>query len=163
MIDTPSRLAERLETEGAKTLEIFRALLPAQWEIIVYTDGSAWTIRQLLAHFVTAESGILGLIDNIIGGGAGSPEDFDIDRYNEKKVSAVGDELPDSLIRKYEQIRLATIEKVRSLQAEDLLRMGRHPFLGRVPLADIIKLIYRHNQIHQRDFRKLIVQTADNP
>jgi hypothetical protein len=156
MNDTPSRLADKLEAEGVKTLEIFRALLPDQWNITVYTDGSAWTIRQLLAHFVTAENGILGLIDNIIEGGTGSPEDFDINRFNEKEVSAVGDELPDSLMRQYELTRRETITKVRNLQDEDLLRVGRHPFLGLTTLADIIKLVYRHNQIHQRDFRKLV-------
>ncbi len=156
MTDTASRLAERLETEGMKSLEIFRALSPEQWEITVYTDGSAWTIRQLLAHFVTAENGFLGLIDDIVAGGPGSPEDFDIDLFNESKVSAVGDERPESLLAQYEQVRRATIEKVRSLQDEDLERVGRHPFLGVALLSDIIKLIYRHNQIHQRDFRKLI-------
>jgi hypothetical protein len=157
MNDTTSRLAEKLEAEGAKTLEIFRALLPDQWELTVYTDGSAWTIRQVLAHFVTAEVGILRLIDNIIEGGTGSPENFDINRFNEKEVSAVRDEHPNSLLRKYEQTRRVTIEKVRNLQEEDLVRVGRHPFLGPAPVVDIIKLIYRHNQIHQRDFRKLLV------
>jgi hypothetical protein len=157
MNDTPSRLADKLEAEGAKTLEIFRALLPDQWELTVYTDGSAWTIRQLLAHFVTAEAGILRLIDNIIEGGTGSPENFDINRFNEKEVSAVGDEHPNSLLRQYEHTRRVTIEMVRNLQAEDLVRVGRHPFLGPAPVVDIVKLIYRHNQIHQRDFRKLLV------
>ena len=68
MADTALFLADRLETEGAKSLEIFRALLPEHWELTVYTDGSAWTIRQLLAHFVTAEAGFLVLIDDILAG-----------------------------------------------------------------------------------------------
>lgn len=156
MNDSPARLAEKLELEGAKTLEIFRSLRPEQWDITVYSDGSAWTIRQLLAHFVSAEAGNLRLIDDIIAGGTGSPEDFDIDDYNETDVSAIGDELPENLLQQYEQTRRETIEIVRCLQAEDLGKMGRHPFLGLTTLADIIKLIYRHNQIHQRDFRKLI-------
>ena len=156
MADTPSHLAERLQAEGSKSLEIFRALRPEQWEITVYTDGSAWTIRQLLAHFVTAEDGFLDLIDDIVTGGAGSPEDFDIDRFNEREVSAVGDELPERLLLQYERVRQATIKKVSKLHTEDLERVGRHPYLGVASLADIIKLIYRHNQIHQRDFRKLI-------
>jgi uncharacterized damage-inducible protein DinB len=156
MADTPSHLAERLQTEGAKSLEIFRALRPEQWEITVYTDGSAWTIRQLLVHFVTAEDGFLDLIDDIVTGGAGSPEGFDLDRFNESEVSAFGDAQPEHLMLQYERVRQATIEKVSKLQVEDLELVGRHPYLGLATLADIIKLIYRHNQIHQRDFRKLI-------
>ena len=156
MADTSAHLAERLETEGAKSLELFRALRPEQWEITVYTDGSSWTIRQLLAHFVTAERGFLVLIDDIAAGGSGSPEDFDINRFNESKVSAIGDEPSANLMLQYEQVRRATIEKVRALPDQDLEKVGRHPYLGVASLADIIKLIYRHNQIHQRDFRKLI-------
>ena len=53
----------------------------------------------------------------------------------------------------YERVRQATIKKVRALPDQDLGKMGRHPYLGVASLADIIKLIYRHNQIHQRDFR----------
>lgn len=156
MIDTPTRLAERLKTEGMKSLEIFRGLSPEQWEVTVYTDGSAWTIRQVLAHFVSAENGFLDLIDDIVSGGPGSPEDFDIDHFNENEVSAAGGEGPEHLMTQYEQVRRATIEKVKNLRGEDLEKVGRHPYLGRASLSDIIKLIYRHNQIHQRDFRKLI-------
>ena len=43
------------------------------------------TICQLLAHFVTAERGFLVLIDEIAAGGAGSPEDFDINRFKKAK------------------------------------------------------------------------------
>jgi hypothetical protein len=35
-----------------------------------------------------------------------------------------------------------------------LLHQGRHPFLGRAPLSEIIKIIYRHNQIHLREIRQ---------
>lgn len=156
MADTPSHLAQRLATEGARSLEMFRSLRPEQWEITVYTDGSAWTIRQLLAHFVTAEDGFLALIDDVLAGGEGSPSNFDINRFNEVKVAAVGNEHPDHLMLRYEQIRQETIEVVKNLRAEDLELVGRHPYLGTASLSEIIKLIYRHNQIHQRDFRRLI-------
>ena len=47
---------------------------------------------------------------------------------------------------------------VAHMTPEDLPKVGRHPFLGAAPLEDIIKLLYRHNQIHQRDVRRLLSQ-----
>jgi hypothetical protein len=42
------------------------------------------------------------------------------------------------------------------MSQNDLERIGRNPFLGEVPLVEIVKLIYRHNQIHLRDLKRLL-------
>ncbi len=62
----------------------------------------------------------------------------------------------EELLQRFIQERQALTERVRQMKPEDLLRMGRHPFLGVAPLGEIIKLVYRHNVIHQRDVRKLL-------
>lgn len=43
---------------------------------------------------------------------------------------------------------------VASFTEEDLQKQGRHPFLGLTTLAEMVKMVYRHNQIHLRDLRK---------
>jgi hypothetical protein len=40
------------------------------------------------------------------------------------------------------------------MQDPDLAKLGRHPFLGITSLEDIIKMVYRHNQIHMREIRR---------
>lgn len=156
MLNTPQSLSERLRIEGEKTVTIFAQLEPKDWEKAVYADGETWNIRQLLAHFVTAEAGIEDLIKNILEDGEGVSEDFDIDRYNSRQVSRHIDTHPVKLIEMFSEQRANTVELVKSLRAIDLQRVGRHPFLGMASLEDIIKLIYRHNQIHQRDMRRVI-------
>jgi hypothetical protein len=47
---------------------------------------------------------------------------------------------------------------VAEMDNNDLEIQGRHPFLGVAPLSDIIKLIYRHNQIHIREIRKTLTE-----
>jgi len=42
---------------------------------------------------------------------------------------------------------------VESLDEADLAKEGRHPFLGETTVEEMIKLVYRHNQIHYRDMR----------
>jgi len=38
----------------------------------------------------------------------------------------------------------------------DLEKSGRHPWLGMAQVEEIIKLMYRHNQIHQREIREAL-------
>ena len=176
MTDTPEFLAQRLQTEGQKVLAFFEDLQPTQWETRVYPDeqlesfhepemravvelpegGAGWRVRQVLAHFVFSEAGFLRLIANILEGGSGAPEDFDIDRFNRKKVADFEALPPADLLAQFAMNRRSTVDLVNRLAPVDLEKTGRHPFLGVVPLTDIIKMIYRHNQIHLRDLRRVL-------
>jgi hypothetical protein len=154
MPDTPEYLAGRLADESLKTHEFFDGLTAEQWDIQVYSDGTQWTLCQILTHFVSSEVSFNRLIENILQGGEGAPEGFDIDVYNEKKVLQLRDSSITEMLERFDNARQRNIELVSQMTADDLLIEGRHPFLGVVPLKDMIKLIYRHNQIHQRDMRK---------
>ena len=154
MPDTPEYLAGRLADESLKTQEFFNGLTAEQWDIQVYSDGTQWALRQILHHFVSSEVSFNRLIENILQGGEGAPEGFDIDGYNEKKVLQLRDSSITEMLERFDNARQRNIELVSRMTADDLLIEGRHPFLGVVPLKDMIKLIYRHNQIHQRDMRK---------
>lgn len=156
MSDTPVFLAERLKAEGEKLYTIFRNLTETQWQLEVYTEGTTWTIRNVLAHFVTSERGFLKLFTNILEGGIGSAEDFSIDRYNARQQEKTQDLTPDTLIEQFKSVRAQMVAWVTDLTEEDIRVEGRHPFLGLVPLADMIKMVYRHNQIHLRDIRRVL-------
>jgi len=149
----PKRFAERLDLEGQKTLAFFRSLTPHQLDQAVYTDGSCWSGRQILAHFVSTEKAFADLIMDVLQGGPGAPEDFDIDIFNQRQVLSL-DLDPPTLLDRFEFLRGKNAGLVRQMQPADLSRTGRHPFLGEASLEEIIKLLYRHNQIHQRDIRR---------
>jgi hypothetical protein len=153
MSDTPDRLAKRLFEDGEKTRAFFEALQPMEWDQTVYTEGSCWTVRQVLAHFVAAEYSLCRLVRNILEGGPGSPEDFDLNAYNERKVSELQSIPARELVQRFTGLRQATMDLVARIPAEDLARTGRHPFLGVTSVGQIIKLMYRHNQVHIREIR----------
>ncbi len=161
MSETSTFLASRLRTEGEKSAEFFRQLASGDWQKTIYTDGETWTLHEVLAHFVTAEISLCRLVENIAGGGPGSAEDFDLDAYNSRKVASLKEAAPQDLIAQYLDNRQQTAAVVEGLSPTDLERTGRHPFLGIAPLAEIIKIIYRHNQIHQREVRAAL--QADQP
>ncbi len=55
MSDELALVSRRLEEEGGKMLAFFEELSDGDWEQQVYVTGSGWRIRDLLAHFVSAE------------------------------------------------------------------------------------------------------------
>lgn len=154
--NNPKKLAKRLEKEGAKVIETFNSLTDEQWRVEVYTEGQTWTIRHVLAHFVTSERGLLKLFKSILEGGLGASEDFLIDHYNARQQEKTKDLTPQELLVQYADVRADTVKWVSSLLENDLEIEGRHPFLGQVSLLEMLKMLYLHNQIHFRDFRKLL-------
>ncbi len=156
MSDSTVFLAERLRIEGDKMIEIFSDLTDEQWQQTVYTEGATWTMRNVLAHFVTAERGFLKLFESIRTGGAGASEDFDINRYNATQQEKTQDLKPAGLLGQYIAVRAEMIVWVTGLDQTELSIYGRHPYLGETALVDMIKMVYRHNQIHYRDFRKIL-------
>jgi hypothetical protein len=155
MADTPADLSERLMREGEKVLAFFSGLESEQLGQVVYSEGADWCVREILAHFVSTERAILSLINNVVSGGSGAPEGFDIDGYNQRKVDALRGMSVTDLMNEFRKLRTMTTATVFNLDSNQLQRQARHPFLGVVPLVDIIKLVYRHNQIHLRDVRRV--------
>jgi hypothetical protein len=156
MTDAQMRLIERLKKEGEKTLDFFTELQIEDWSRAVYTEGAQWTVLEVLTHFVNAEASVYRLVVNIVDGGDGVPEDFDLDRYNERKVATLQDRSHTALLEEFWSLRQRTIALTQSFTAADLEKIGRHPFLGLARVEDIVKLMYRHNQLHQREIRRLL-------
>ena len=153
MPKSPQFLAKRLRSEGEKMTAFFAELSDADWNQTVYTEGETWTIRNVLVHFVTAEQGFLKLFPEIVAGGEGASEDFDIDRYNARQQEKAQELSIEELLLKYQDVREKMATWVESLSAADLAKEGRHPFLGKTTVEEMVKLVYRHNQIHYRDMR----------
>jgi hypothetical protein len=143
-------------SEGQRTLAFFCTLTPEQWGLTIYTEGAEWAVRDVLAHFVSAESGMTRLVESILSGGAGAPDDFDLNAYNERKVAGLKGVSAEDLLAQFTTLREKSAALVRRLSLEDLAKTGRHPWLGIATIGDILKMMYRHNQIHQRDIRRSI-------
>ena len=107
-----------------------------------------------MAHFVSAENSFLKLFDGIRQGGDGVSDGFDVNRFNESQVAKMKRMPPKKLLDAYIEVRAKMIAWVETLSDDDLQKEGRHPFLDKTTLEEMIKLVYRHNQIHYRDMRK---------
>ena len=149
-----TELVEKLKAEGDRFTAIFSDLTDEQWEQEVYTEGTTWTIRNILSHFVTSERGLIKLFEQIRQGGAGAADDFSIDRYNAAMQDRTKNLSPQELLEQYKQIRANSIAWVSGLKDEELEITGRHPFLGQTTIREMIKMLYIHNLTHYRDMKK---------
>ena len=146
----------RLRTEGDKLLALFEALTPEQWQIVIYTDGMTWTIKDLLAHQISAEKEFQFYGRDVLSGGPGAPENFDINRFNNNAVAQQTDRTPAELLATFRATRQASIDFVVAIQSDQWTLQGRHPFFGMMKIEDLFKLIYRHNMLHLRDLRRVL-------
>lgn len=151
-----SELAEKLKSEGEKIVSIFANLSNDQWNMEVYTEGTTWTIRNVLAHFVTSERGLIKLFERIRQTGEGASEDFSIDRYNAAMQARTQELTPQELLEQYKTIRAESIAWTSGLSDDDLEKEGRHPFLGMTTIREMIKMLYIHNLTHYRDMKKVL-------
>ncbi len=151
-----TELAEKLKSEGEKFVSIFSSLSEEQWQAEVYTEGTTWTIRNILSHFVTSERGLLKLFERIRQGGEGAADDFSIDRYNTAMQARMKEETPHELLEQYKEVRADAVAWVSGLNESELEITGRHPFLGQTVIRDMIKMLYIHNLDHYRDMKKVL-------
>ena len=149
-------LADKLTSEGERFVTFFSALTDAQWQTDVYTEGTTWSVRNVLSHFVTSERGLVRLFEQIRQGGEGAADDFSIDRYTASQQEKTKELPPQELLGLYKSVRADSVKWVLGLQESDLDKTGRHPFLGPTTIREMVKMLYLHNQMHYRDLKKAL-------
>jgi uncharacterized damage-inducible protein DinB len=151
-----TELAEKLKTEGERMAAFFSELTADQWENEVYTEGTTWSIRNVLSHFVTSERGLVKLFERIRTSGEGAADDFSIDRYNASQQEKTKDLTPAEMLEQYKQARAESVAWVSGLKDEELEIQGRHPFLGETVIREMVKMLYLHHQLHYRDMKRAL-------
>jgi len=151
-----AELAEKLKSEGERMAAFFSTLTDDQWQAEVYTEGTTWTIRNVLSHYVTSERGLVRLFEQIRQGGGGVTDEFSIDRYNASQQEKTRELTPTELLEQYKAVRAESITWVQGLKDEELEIPGRHPFLGQTVIREMVRMLYMHNQLHYRDVKRAL-------
>ena len=156
MVDRKTDIIQKLETNMAETIAFFRGLKPEDLGMRIYQEDTDWTIKQVLAHFVTIERSMQWLFKNILSGGPGSPKDFDIDRFNRTQPRKLDPLSLAELISQFEAVRSDTILIVKKMREKDLDREGWHVFHGRGKLERFIRWAYEHVRLHINDTQTVL-------
>lgn len=145
-----------LKNNEEEIITFFKGLSSEQLGMTVYLEDPGWTVQQILAHFITIEGPMQWLFKNILAGGPGSPEDFDIDRFNRTQPRKLDGLSLDELFHKFRTVRRDTIALVEGMEEKDLDREGRHAFHGHGKLERFIVWAYEHARLHLDDIRKIL-------
>ena len=137
-------------------VSVLQGLGEADWETAVYTDGSRWTISDLLRHLVNAERGMTGLINQFRQGQDPVPADFDRERYNNRIVEKARHKSPTELIAELEENEAVYLETLAALTEDDWPKKGRHASLRIMTIEEICHLIPDHEQAHLLDIQKAL-------
>jgi hypothetical protein len=156
MADRRADIIAELEKGCEDSIAFFKSLTAEELAVQVYQDGAEWTAKQVLAHFITIERSMHWLFKNISSGGSGSPEDFDIERFNRTQTSKLDGRTLTELISQFRAVREETISVVRELSEEDLDREGLHAFHGHGKLERFIRWAYEHARIHEDEIRQAL-------
>ena len=146
-------LIARLEKGRSKTQEALAGLSPEQWQTVLYLEPP-WTVRDLLAHFVSSEERLLELAQDVAAGGAGAPEGFDFDAFNAEETARLAGQPAEVLLAALDAARGRTVDWTRTLSESQLDLPGRHPALGQITLETMITAIYGHQLLHMRDLAR---------
>lgn len=155
MSEIIAHLQNRLESEGEKITRFFQELGESQWGMVIYENGGQCTLLHLLKHFVSVEQAFQWLIQDVLDGGIGAPEDFEIDEFNDAEVGRFSEYPPEDMIQVFQRLRKDSVSLTGSLSLDDLEKQGNHPYFGNTEVKKILKLLYTHNSIHMRDVRRV--------
>ena len=89
--------------------------------------------------------------------GDGAPLGFDYDAFNAEEQKRLKNKSPEELLLALDEARRATLEWVRTLEDDQLDRVGRHPALGEITLETMITAIYGHQLLHMRDLQSKLI------
>jgi hypothetical protein len=156
-------LRKRLKDEGEKVSSFFESLSPEDWAVEVYTEGSRWHVRQILAHFISTELVYQRSLEDVLQGGNGAAFDLDIDQFNETEVAGMGPTPIGELLAGYRDARQKTLDLTKKMSESDLTRMATHPWFGEREVGWLLRLVYRHNTLHLQDIRKAILSGEPVP
>ena len=149
-------IIDQLRSAADDTLDLFASLTPQEQQRSVYTEEVQWTARRVLAHLVTIEQSMQALFRDILAGGPGSPEHFDVMRFNRSQPQRLDPLSMPELLDRFQAVREETIAIVEAMQDADLDREGRHVFLGPGRLERFIRWAYEHARLHEEDVRRAL-------
>jgi hypothetical protein len=147
-------LHARLRKGADRAKQALGNLTDEDWGEVLYAGPPAWTVRDLVAHLLSAEDGLRRVGQNVAAGGAGAPPGPKYDAINASEQRRLAGIPVTRLVSDLVASREATIAWVATLSESDLDKTGRHPALGEITLETHIQAMYGHALMHLRDLRR---------
>ena len=110
-----------------------------------------WTVRDLLTHLSTAESGFVPSLKRMAAGQGGVPDDFDPNRWNAGQLRRRAETPPEELRTDLEAAHAAMLSLLDGLDGAALDRRGRLSTGVDGSTEDGFRLVASHKRSHTQD------------
>ncbi len=155
MSERKDKLRQTIQADNAASLAIFKRLTADQWERPVPSDeGADWKARDVLNHAAISESGQLVVIQRLLAGQGGVPEDFDINRYNRRSVQKQAERTVEEMLAAIARDHAQVLAALEGVSEADLDKIGRHARGDTLSVAQFFNRITEHRRQHAQELAK---------
>jgi uncharacterized protein (TIGR03083 family) len=117
------------------------------------SPNEGWTVRDVLVHLTTSESGFVPTLRRMAAGEGGVPADFDPDRWNAGQKRRRAEMSPEQLRSELEAAHADMLAFLSTLDDADLDHRGRMSSGSDGSTEDNFRLVASHKRTHTRDIR----------
>jgi uncharacterized protein (TIGR03083 family) len=142
---------EELVAAQRDLVSLLDRLGPDDWARATPNEG--WTIRDLLVHLSTAETGFVGTLRRMAAGQGGVPSDFDPNRWNAGQLRRRAESPTSQLRSELEAAHVAMLELLDSLDEAALDQTGHMSSGQDGTTEDNLRLVAQHKRAHTADMR----------
>ena len=150
-------IGRRLSLERERLLGLLEGL--SVEEMTQRLKDGGWSIKDILVHIASAEKAHLAFIKRMCE--EDNPQmmppgvEFDLDRWNASQVSKRGKFTLKEVLAELDEARRRTTTLLNDLTEEQLSRQGAHAVWGQRTVAQQLRIIRIHDQMHRRDVMRL--------
>jgi hypothetical protein len=138
------------------TLELIGQMDIDDWEHPVQTAEGGWTVKQMMLHLATSESGQIRTAQAIAAEQPTVPDDFDLDRYNKRQIEKNQAKQPPEILFGMAESQQKLLAFLETVTADDLDKRGKH---GRGDVISLEQLFYRigeHEAAHTAEIKQAL-------
>jgi uncharacterized protein (TIGR03083 family) len=144
-----SAIRDDLVDAQQQLLRVLDHVGPQDWSRTSPNEG--WTVRDLLTHLTTSESGFVPTLRRMADGRGGVPADFDPNRWNAGQLRRRGEPAPDQLRSELETAHGNMLSLLDSLDDAALDQRGNLSTGVDGSTEDNFRLVASHKRAHAQD------------
>jgi uncharacterized protein (TIGR03083 family) len=144
-------LRRQLEQAQRELLDVLDSVGPDEWSRPSPNEG--WTVRDLLTHLTTSETGFIPSLRRMASGEGGVPADFDPNRWNAGQLRRRAEQTPTELRAELERSSADMLSVLDSLDDAALDQRGYLSTGVEGSTEDNFRLVADHKRTHTNDIR----------
>ena len=138
-------------------LRVIGQIQPDDWNKIVQSTEGGWTVKQSLLHLAISETGQIKTGKAIAAGQPTVPDDFDLNRYNNRQLEKNKDKQLPEILSGMAESRQQLLAYLDEVTADELDKRGRHGRGDVISLEQLFHRIGEHEAEHTGEIKAAVM------